>query len=143
MINHALAAWLGALLADWLHPAVLRWIVAASFLAVAAWTLKPDSLDGAGEPVPGRGAFLATTIAFFLAETGDKTQVATVLLAVRYEPLWQVVLGSTLGMLLANLPVVLLGSRFADRLPLKAARFAAAAVFVALAAWVIVSGAGG
>ncbi|WP_235565823.1 MULTISPECIES: TMEM165/GDT1 family protein [unclassified Lysobacter] len=140
LLNHALAAWLGALAAQWLQPSVLRWIVAASFLAVALWTLKPDQLDGEGERLPARGAFIATAIAFFVAEIGDKTQVATVLLAARYSPLWEVVAGTTVGMLLANVPVVALGSRFADRLPLKAARLVAAAVFAVLALWVAVRG---
>ncbi|HEY0503596.1 MAG TPA: TMEM165/GDT1 family protein [Lysobacter sp.] len=135
LLNHALAGWLGALVAQWLQPDVLRWIVAGSFLAVALWTLKPDQLDDDDAGLPVRGAFLATTIAFFIAEIGDKTQVATVLLAAKYPPLWEVVAGTTVGMLLANVPVVLLGSRFADRLPLQAARYVAAAVFLALAAW--------
>ena len=141
LLNHALAAWVGALAADWLRPEVLRWVVAASFLAVAVWTLKPDSLDDEAG-LPGRGAFIATTIAFFVAEIGDKTQVATVLLAARYEPLWEVIAGTTVGMLLANVPVVLLGSRFADRLPLKAARYVAATVFAVLAGWVALRGFG-
>ncbi len=85
---------------------------------------------------------MAATFAFFVAEIGDKTQVATVLLAAKYTPLWEVVAGTTLGMLLANVPVVLLGSRLADRLPLKAARYTAAVVFLALAAWVAVRGIG-
>jgi putative Ca2+/H+ antiporter (TMEM165/GDT1 family) len=135
LLNHALSAWLGAELAQWLSPEVLRWFVAGSFLAVALWTLKPDTLD-ADEKLPARGAFVTTTIAFFLAEIGDKTQVATVLLATQYEPLWQVIVGTTLGMLVANLPVVWFGHRFADRLPLKLARNVAAAVFLALALWV-------
>lgn len=136
LLNHALAGWLGALVAQWLRPEVLRWLVAGSFLVVALWTLKPDRLgddDNAG--VPARGAFLTTTVAFFIAEIGDKTQVATVLLAARYPSLWEVVAGTTAGMLLANVPVVALGSRFADRLPLKTARYVAAAVFLALAGW--------
>lgn len=141
LLNHALAAWAGALVARWLTPDVLRWVVAASFLAVALWTLKPDAIDD-DQALPARGAFLATTIAFFLAEIGDKTQVATVLLATRYEPLWQVVLGTTAGMLLANVPVVALGSRFAQKLPLRAARLAAGTLFLALAAWVAWRGAG-
>jgi len=143
LLNHALAAWLGARAATWLPPGTLRWIVAGSFLAVAAWTLKPDTLDDKDAPPPAHGAFVATTIAFFLAEIGDKTQVATVLLAARYHPLWEVVAGTTLGMLLANVPVVVLGSRFADRLPLRAARLVAAAVFLGLAIWVAVHGLGG
>ncbi|QDH69269.1 TMEM165/GDT1 family protein [Marilutibacter alkalisoli] len=134
LLNHAAAGWIGAAAASWLRPDVLQWVVAASFLAVALWTLKPDSLDE-GETLPARGAFIATTIAFFIAEMGDKTQVATVLLAARYSPLWEVVVGTTLGMLLANVPVVVLGSRFAARLPLKAARWTAAALFLALAGW--------
>ena len=142
LLNHALAAWLGALVAQWLSPEVLRWIVAGSFLAIALWTLKPDKLDEGGQHLPARGAFIATTIAFFLAEIGDKTQVATVLLAAKYSPLWQVIAGTTLGMLIANVPVVALGHRFAHRLPLAAARIAAAIVFLLLALWVALRGAG-
>lgn len=143
LLNHALAAWVGALAADWLQPSVLRWVVACSFLAVALWTLKPDTLDQDEGAMPARGAFLATTVAFFVAEVGDKTQVATVLLAANYQPLWAVVAGTTVGMLLANVPVVALGSRFAERLPLRAARYAAAALFLGLAVWVAVRGLGG
>ena len=141
-LNHALAGWLGALVAGQLTPGVLRWIVAISFAAIGLWTLKPDRIDDDGEHLPGRGAFVATVIAFFLAEIGDKTQVATVLLATKYDPLWQVIAGTTIGMLLANLPVVWLGHRFADRLPLKLARTLAAAVFFALAIWVAWRGIG-
>lgn len=142
LLNHALAAWFGTLVAQWLNPDVLRWVVAISFLAVAVWTLKPDKLDDEDGALPARGAFVATTIAFFLAEIGDKTQVATVLLAAKYQPFWEVVAGTTLGMLVANVPVVLLGSRLADRLPLKTARTVAAIVFLALAAWVGLRGLG-
>lgn len=140
VLNHALAAWLGALAASYLTPDVLRWIVAGSFFAIGLWTLKPDTIDEDGETLPARGAFIATVIAFFIAEIGDKTQIATVVLAAKSPLLWPVVMGTTLGMLLANVPVVLLGSRFAARLPLKAARMAAAALFLALAAWVAVHG---
>jgi putative Ca2+/H+ antiporter (TMEM165/GDT1 family) len=138
LLNHALAGWLGALVAQWLTPQVLRWIVAGSFFAIALWTLKPDKLDK-DVPLPTHGAFGTTVVAFFLAEIGDKTQVATVLLAAKYLPLWQVVAGTTLGMLLANVPVVVLGSRFADRLPLRAARVAAALLFFALGLWVLLT----
>ena len=140
VLNHALAGWLGAVAASFLTPNVLRWIVAVSFAAIGLWTLKPDTLDEDSERLPARGAFIATVIAFFLAEMGDKTQVATMVLAAKSSLLWPVVLGTTLGMLLANVPVVLLGSRFAARLPLKAARMAAAVLFLALAAWVAVRG---
>ena len=142
LLNHALAAWFGSLVALWLTPEVLRWVVAASFIAVAAWTLKPDTLDEDGSALPARGAFIATSIAFFIAEIGDKTQVATVLLAARYPPLWEVVAGTTAGMLVANVPVVLLGSRFANRLPLQTARRVAALVFLLLGLWVAVRGVG-
>lgn len=140
LLNHALAGWFGALVAQWLQPQVLRWIVVASFVAVALWTLKPDKLDDQDVRLRSRrgdwiDAFVATAIAFFIAEIGDKTQIATVVLAARYTPLWQVIVGTTAGMLLANVPVVALGSRFADRLPLRTARYVAAAVFLALAGW--------
>jgi putative Ca2+/H+ antiporter (TMEM165/GDT1 family) len=111
-------------------------VVAASFIAIALWALKPDTLDET-TPLSTHGAFVATVIAFFLAEIGDKTQVATVLLAAKYAPLWQVVLGTTLGMLLANVPVVALGSRFASHLPLRSARMAAALLFLALGLWAL------
>ena len=142
LLNHALAGWLGTLVAHWLTPTVLRWVVAASFIGIALWTLKPDTLDE-DETLPARGAFIATTIAFFIAEIGDKTQVATVLLAANYPSLLQVVAGTTIGMLLANVPVVALGSRFAAKLPLKAARIAAACVFLLLGLWAAIAGIGG
>ena len=141
LLNHALAGWLGSLAAQSLTPQVLRWVVAGSFLAIALWTLKPDKLED-DQPLPARGAFIATTIAFFIAEIGDKTQVATILLAAKYSPLWQVVVGTTIGMLLANVPVVVLGARFSQRLPLRAARLTAALVFAALGLWVAFRGIG-
>jgi putative Ca2+/H+ antiporter (TMEM165/GDT1 family) len=138
LANHALAGSAGALVAAWLSPRLLTWLVAASFFAVAAWTLVPDRID-ADEvpPMAGHGVFLATLAAFFLAEMGDKTQVATVVLAARYHPLWEVVAGTTAGMLLANVPVVWLGARFAARLPLKAARIGAAVLFARLGLWIL------
>ena len=141
LLNHALAGWLGTLVAHWLTPNVLRWVVAASFIGIALWTLKPDKLEE-DAPLPGGNVFAATVIAFFLAEIGDKTQVATVLLATRFDVLWQVVAGTTLGMLLANVPVVAFGSRFSQRLPLRAARIVAALVFLALGLWAALRGIG-
>jgi len=132
VLNHALAAGVGALVAQWLAPDTLRWLVAASFLAVAAWALVPDQLDAEDAQGDGRGAFVTTVIAFFLAEMGDKTQIATVVLAASWQPLWQVLVGTTVGLLLANVPVVLLGAHFAKRLPLHYARYAAAALFAGL-----------
>lgn len=140
--NHALAAWLGHWVATLLSPEAIRWLVAGSFAAVALWTLRPDTLDDAGTTRSAGSAFLASLVAFFLAEIGDKTQVATVLLATRFDSLAQVILGTALGMLLANVPVVFLGHRFADRLPLRAARWTAAALFTVLAIWVAVRGLG-
>ena len=133
LLNHALAGWLGAWLASLVEPDVLRWALVVSLLAMAAWTLVPDKLDDDDAAKPRFGPFLTTTLAFFLAEMGDKTQIATVLLAAEYQPLSMVVLGTTLGMLIANLPVVALGARFADRLPLRYARWAAATLFLLLA----------
>ncbi|MEO7431841.1 MAG: TMEM165/GDT1 family protein [Dokdonella sp.] len=138
IVNHALAGSVGMVVAQWLSPQTLKWIVAASFFLVAAWTLIPDKVDdGDATRGAGHGVFVATLIAFFLAEMGDKTQIATVVLAAQYQPLWQVVAGSTLGMLLANVPVVWLGARFASRLPLKAARIGAALLFAALGIWIL------
>jgi Ca2+/H+ antiporter, TMEM165/GDT1 family len=139
VVNHALAGLFGAWLALQLPEHVLRWLLGASFIAVALWTLKPDTLDDDESQLPSaRSAFIATTIAFFIAEIGDKTQIATVLLAVRFDALVMVVLGTTLGMLAANLPVLALGARFAHRLPLRYARWAAAALFALLGAWVLI-----
>ncbi len=138
LVNHALAGSVGALVAEWLSPQTLRWIVALGFLAVAAWTLLPDGADDEDAARgAGHGVLLATVLAFFLAEMGDKTQVATIVLAAQYHPLWQVVAGTTLGMLLANVPVVWLGARFAAKLPLRAARIGAALLFAALGLWML------
>jgi Ca2+/H+ antiporter, TMEM165/GDT1 family len=139
LLNHAIAGSVGALVARSITPDVLKWIVALSFISVALWTLKPDEADGAQAERGARfGVFLATVIAFFIAEMGDKTQVATIVLAAQYHPLWQVVAGTTVGMLLANVPVVWLGARFASHLPLKAARITAAVLFAALGLWILV-----
>lgn len=138
LANHAIAGEVGALVAGWLSPLYLKWIVASSFLAVAAWTLVPDKAsDDDAARGDGRGVLVATLIAFFLAEMGDKTQIATIVLAAQYHPLWQVVAGTTLGMLIANVPVVWLGARFAARLPLKAARIVAAGLFATLGLWLV------
>lgn len=131
LLNHALAAWAGIWLEGLLDPQYLKWILGASFLVMAAWTLKPDTLeeDDAAAKVTGLGAFGATCIAFFLAEIGDKTQVATTALAARYGDAWLVMLASTLGLWLANAPVVYLGERLMRRLPLALVRRVAAAAF--------------
>ena len=140
LLNHALAGYFGTLVSQWFSPQALRWIVALSFFAIAAWTLVPDKLDDDKPRLAGWGVLAQTTLVFFLAEMGDKTQIATVVLAAQYTPLWQVVAGTTLGMLLANVPVVWLGSRFANRLPLRAARIGASVLFAILGAWILARG---
>ncbi|QIA62076.1 TMEM165/GDT1 family protein [Vibrio astriarenae] len=131
--NHALAAWLGVVVADYLSPDVLKWVVAASFLAMAGWILIPDKLDE-DESISNRGPFVASFIAFFIAEIGDKTQIATSILGAQYaDALMMVVLGTTIGMLLANVPVVLIGKLSADKLPLALIRKVTALLFLGLA----------
>ncbi|HEX5353864.1 MAG TPA: TMEM165/GDT1 family protein [Rhodanobacteraceae bacterium] len=138
LLSQAVAAELGAWLAHWMTPEVQRWLIGVSFLVVAAWALLPEKKEDV-EPGPtrGRGVFTATLIAFFLAELGDRTQIATAVLGAHYQPLWQVIAGGTAGMLVANVPVVWLGARFAARLPLRTARLAAAALFAALGVWIL------
>lgn len=134
LANHLAAGAVGNWVAGLLSPALLSWILAASFIAVALWTLIPDKLDDdESSNLKRYGPFLTTLIAFFLAEMGDKTQVATVMLAAQYPHFIMVVLGTTLGMLIANVPVVLAGNFAADRLPLTLIRRLAAIAFAALA----------
>ncbi len=131
--NHALAALLGTWLTELLGPRTLRWIVALSFIAMGAWILVPDKLDEVkGDRGLRFGVFGATAIAFFLAEMGDKTQVATVALAARFHAYVAVVAGTTLGMLAANVPVVLFGGRMAGKFSAAAVHRTAAALFVLL-----------
>jgi putative Ca2+/H+ antiporter (TMEM165/GDT1 family) len=136
LVNHAMAGEVGALLSHWISPRAMQWTVVVSFLGMAAWALIPDKID-AGDVAKGagHGLVVATIITFFLAEMGDKTQLATVALAAQYHPLWQVVAGTTLGMMVANVPVVWLGARFAERIPLRAARVTAALLFLGLGLW--------
>ncbi len=137
LANHLLAAAVGYQVAQFFSESTLLWILALSFLAVAAWTLVPDSLDDEGNLAAKYGPFTATLIAFFIAEMGDKTQVATVMLAAQFEYFWMVVCGTTLGMLLANVPVVLVGNFAAERLPLKLIRCFAAASFLVFALYCV------
>ncbi|MFB9215446.1 TMEM165/GDT1 family protein [Vibrio sinaloensis] len=131
--NHALAAWLGVVIADYLSPDVLKWALVVSFIAMAAWVLIPDKLDD-DEEISNRGPFIASFIAFFIAEIGDKTQIATSILGAQYsDALTWVILGTTIGMLLANVPVVLIGKLSADKMPLDLIRKITALLFVALA----------
>jgi len=130
--NHAAAGFVGTLFGNFLKPEMLQIIVGISMIGMALWTLKPDELDGDSAPTGAAGAFLATLTSFFVAEIGDKTQIATVALAAAYPSLLAVVAGTSLGMLVANVPVVVLGKAFADRLPLKAIHYAAALLFTVL-----------
>ena len=139
LANHALAGVVGNLVRAALPPDPLRWLVALSFFAVAAWALKPDTLDDDPPPATRWGVFGVTVIAFFLAEMGDKTQVATVVLAAKYPSLLQVVLGTTLGMLIANVPVVLIGKAASKRIPFRAVRIAAAILFAALGVYALLA----
>ncbi len=132
LLNHALAGSVGAWVADVIPSSWLPWIIALVFIAFGIWTLKPDTLDddeAPSEPHPA-GVFVTTTIAFVVAEMGDKTQLATVALAARFDSLAWVVIGTTAGMMIANAPAVLLGEGLAKRLPLEKIRWIAAGVFV-------------
>lgn len=132
--NHALAAFAGTLVADWLTPEILAWVLGLSFMMMGFWALIPDEAPSEDEAkAPSRyGPFIATVIAFFLVEMGDKTQLATVALGARYEALVPVALGTTFGMMVANVPVVLFGEAAAKRVPLALMRYAAAAIFIVL-----------
>ena len=141
--NHFLAALVGSQVASILDGQWFRYIVAISFIAMAAWTLIPDKLDDDLERKPARfGAFLTTTIAFFLVEMGDKTQIATVALGAQFENIFYVTLGTTLGMMLANVPAVFLGHELIKRVPLNVVRMIAALLFLAIGLWLLVQTAG-
>lgn len=130
--NHAFAAAVGAWLTTLLGPDVLRWVLGLSFLAMAVWIMVPDELDDTQPVAPPLGVFGTTVIAFFLAEMGDKTQIATVALAAQYATFAAVVAGTTLGMMIANVPAVVAGERIAHRLPVRLVHGAAAALFAVL-----------
>ena len=141
LANHALAALVGGWLASLVSAQALRWALGLSFLAMAGWILVPDKAEDDGGGGAQRFGVLGTTvIAFFLAEMGDKTQVATVALAAKYSALAAVVAGTTLGMMLANVPVVFLGGRLAAKIPLRLTRAVAAAIFALLGVAVLLSG---
>ena len=132
LLNHAGAAWIGEFISRWMDPKVMTWLVAGAFIAMAAWILVPDKMDDEESSLDKYGPFMATFVLFFIAEIGDKTQIATVLLAAKYDSLIQVITGTTLGMMLANVPVVLLGKLGADKLPLKGIHIACAILFAGL-----------
>ncbi len=141
LANHFLAGVLGAWLASLLAPAALTWILAVAFFGFGLWALVPDRLEET-PALPAASVFVATVVAFFLVEMGDKTQLATVALAARFDGLAAVVLGTTLGMTLANAPAVWLGERFARRIDMRYLRWGAAALFFLLGALTLAGGAG-
>ncbi len=132
LLNHAAAGALGAWLTTLASPLTLRWVLGASFIAMAIWILIPDELDDTRATLTRYGVFATTLVTFFLAEIGDKTQIATIALAARYQALTLVVLGTTLGMMIANVPAVLLGERIAQRIPTRWVHGVAAIVFALL-----------
>ena len=133
LVNHGLAGALGAFITRSLSPDILRWVLGLSFIAMAAWTLIPDKIEEEETTVARRfGVFGATLITFFLAEMGDKTQIATVAMTAHYALPLTVVAGTTLGMLIADVPAVFIGNRLADRIPMKLVHGIAAAIFALL-----------
>jgi len=135
LANHFLAALLGSEIAGFFDSELFRYLVAAGFVGMGLWTLIPDKFEESDEPKNLGGAFLTTLIAFFLVEVGDKTQIATIALGARFHDALSVTAGTTLGMLLANGPVLWLGDKLADRLPLALIRTLAAALFVIMGLW--------
>jgi len=130
LVNHGLAGALGAWITTQVSPEVMRWVLGASFIGMAVWTLIPDSIEEDETRVAQRlGVFGATLVTFFLAEMGDKTQIATVALAAHYQNAWVTVAGTTLGMLVADVPAVFAGDHFSKRIPLKLVHSIAAAIF--------------
>jgi Ca2+/H+ antiporter, TMEM165/GDT1 family len=142
LLNHGMAGALGAWLTSHVDAQTLRWVLAASFFAMAAWMLIPDKLhdDDLPRPPPRFGVFGTTAFLFFIAEMGDKTQIATVMLAARFDAFAAVVAGTTLGMLLANAPVVWLGERVTRRVPLRLVHVISSLVFVGLGAAALMMG---
>jgi Ca2+/H+ antiporter, TMEM165/GDT1 family len=133
LVNHALAGALGAWITLVLSPVVLRWVLGLSFIGMAVWTLIPDKIEEEETQVAKRlGVFGATLITFFLAEMGDKTQLATVALAAHYAAPLLVVIGTTLGMLIADVPAVFIGNRFAAKIPMKLVHTIAAGIFAVM-----------
>ncbi len=131
LANHFAAGYVGAWLSGLVSPQTLRWIIALSFFAFGVWALVPDTLEE-NRNLLGAGVFITTLIAFFLVEMGDKTQLATIALAARYESLATVVVGTTTGMMIANIPAVVIGDTLAHRINMKAMRWVAAGLFVVL-----------
>lgn len=142
LANHALAALLGAQAAAFLDSPIFRYAVGLSFIAMAAWTLIPDKFEDDEAPRPRFGAFLTTLVAFFLVEMGDKTQIATIALGAQYHDVIAVTAGTTLGMMIANVPAIFLGHELLKRVDLAKVRLVAAAMFLVIGLWVLAQTAG-
>lgn len=132
LANHGFAGAVGSWITTLMGPETLRWVLGISFIAMAGWTLIPDQFDEEDAKLARFGVFTTTLIAFFLAEMGDKTQVATIALAAQYQNLVAVVAGTTLGMMVANVPAVIMGDKIADKMPVKLVHRIAAAIFAIL-----------
>ncbi|MBE2262042.1 MAG: TMEM165/GDT1 family protein [Burkholderiaceae bacterium] len=133
VVNHGLAGALGAWITSVISPGVLRWVLGLSFIGMAIWTLIPDKIEDEETQIARRfGVFGATLVTFFLAEMGDKTQIATVAMAAHYASPWVVVTGTTLGMLLADVPAVFVGDKLSQRIPMKLVHSVAAGIFAVL-----------
>ena len=139
LLNHAAAATLGFLIAKWLTGQVFQVIVGAAFIAMAGWALIPDKEDDGALSRSRGGVFLTTLVAFFFVEIGDKTQIATSLLAARFHEIALVTTGTTLGMMLANVPAVLMGEAATRVVPLKVVRAVAAGIFALIGVWVLLT----
>lgn len=132
LVNHGISAWLGSWIGQFLQSQTGQWLTGGSFILLGLWLLIPDKDESADSPFHHLGAFLASCILFFLAEIGDKTQIATVLLGAEYEQVVWVTLGTTLGMLVANVPVVFAGHYFMDRIPVNLTRIIASLAFIGM-----------
>ncbi len=139
LINHGVSAWLGDWISQYLQSAIGQWLIGGSFIALGLWLLIPDKDDSDDSAIERYGAFVATTVLFFFAEIGDKTQIATVLLGAQFSDVLWVTVGTTLGMLAANVPVVFAGDYLMQKIPLKLAHVVAAIAFIAVGIWQILA----
>jgi putative Ca2+/H+ antiporter (TMEM165/GDT1 family) len=137
LLNHAAAAGLGYVISQWLTGPTFQLIIGVAFVVMAAWALVPDKQDEGAANRPAHSVFLTTLVAFFLIEIGDKTQIATSLLAAQFKEIWLITIGTTIGMMLANVPAVLLGETLTKVVPLRYVRWTAALLFAAIGAWII------
>ncbi len=137
LLNHALASWLGTWVTQQIDPSVLRWILGFSFLGMAIWILVPDKVDEQASLSTQKSIFLTTLVAFFLAEMGDKTQIATVAMSAKFQAMWWVTAGTTLGMLIANVPAVLVGDKLATKISMKWVRGLTSGIFGILGIWIL------